>query len=116
MGQETVSITHTTQDPGAYSAARIEDEVALLRAEVAEILGAHTGLKPAYAEPLAAALVEGLRERLGGQLLYIPTNRSAAKAKRDARIRAEFNGRNRDEVCARHGISRSSFYGIVNRR
>ncbi|TQE91142.1 MAG: DNA-binding protein, partial [Spiribacter salinus] len=46
----------------------------------------------------------------GGARLYIPCKDRAA---RDAAIRAEFTGRNHDEVCRRHGISRRTLYRII---
>ena len=43
---------------------------------------------------------------------YIPAE---DREGRDAAIRAEFNGRNRDDVCRKFGISKSQFYKILSR-
>jgi len=78
-------------------------------------------------------LMDTLRSRLGGDTL---TESKADEIKRDIMLRyggdsayickidperskkimIEFNGRNRDDVCRRHNISRSQFYSILKGR
>lgn len=51
-----------------------------------------------------------IRNQYGGQEIYI------SKIDRDARrtaILQEFNGRNRKELCARHGICKAQFYNML---
>ena len=56
-------------------------------------------------------MVEGLREVHGAKRIYIP---GIDKAKRNAAIRAEFNGRNHAHVMAKYGIGRARLYEIIN--
>ncbi|WP_454752163.1 Mor transcription activator family protein [Cupriavidus necator] len=64
------------------------------------------------AKPFVEALERGLRQLLGGQEVYIP---APDRRERDEAIRAAFNGRNRDEVCRQFGISKTTFYEVINR-
>lgn len=82
--------------------------LSIMTAVVSEEIGFHQ----MFADQIAQALVTGLRRRLGGQEIYIP---AADKVARDERIRAEFNGRNRDEICEREGISKTRLYQIVGK-
>jgi Mor family transcriptional regulator len=45
--------------------------------------------------------------------VYCPKTIDTDRAERDAAIRRDFNGRNRDELCREHGISKSRLYQIV---
>lgn len=98
--------------------AQIEDEAIQLHREFVEIVREEIGMNEAFANTMAAALVRGMRKRYGGQRLgrkdiYVP---APSKAARNAAIRQEFNGTNRDEVCKKHGISRAMLYVIVSKR
>ncbi|WP_042886363.1 Mor transcription activator family protein [Cupriavidus necator] len=64
------------------------------------------------ARPIIEGLERGLRRLLGGQEVYIP---APDRRERDEAIRAAFNGRNRDEVCRQFGISKTTFYEVINR-
>jgi len=64
------------------------------------------------ARDMARALFGGLQRLRGGMEHYIPAE---DRELRDAAIRAEFNGRNRDEVCRKFGIGKSQLYAIVRR-
>lgn len=64
------------------------------------------------ARDMARALFGGLQRLRGGMEHYIPAE---DREGRDAAIRAEFNGRNRDDVCRKFGISKSQFYKILSR-
>lgn len=64
------------------------------------------------ARDMARALFGGLQRLRGGMEHYIPAEDREA---RDAAIRAEFNGRNRTEICQKYGIGKSQLYAIVRR-
>lgn len=64
------------------------------------------------ARDMARALFGGLQRLRGGMEHYIPAE---DREGRDAAIRVEFNGRNRDDVCRKFGISKSQFYKILSR-
>ena len=72
------------------------------------------------AELLAAAIMDEVRRRIGGQTIYVhrhdPAVYTQKIATRDDAVRAAFNGRNRREVCAQFGIKRSTFYRITGKR
>ncbi len=53
-----------------------------------------------------------IRSEFGGDAIYIARRNSSARHELVCR---DFNGRNRDEVCRRHGISRSTFYELLKR-
>ena len=63
---------------------------------------------------IAAGMVRWMSPQVGGDVLYCPKTLDADRAARDAAIRREFNGRNREALCARHGISKSRLYQIVS--
>lgn len=92
------------------SAAQSEDAAIQLEHDFVEIIRSRIGLNEALATIHAQEIVRGLRERRGGESLWIP---ASDKTERDAAIRREFNGQNREEVMRRHGISRSRLYQIV---
>lgn len=99
-------ITSLTPGQSEDAAVQLEHEITSI---VREEIGMHEGL----AGLIAAAMVRGLRRRLGGQELYIPApDRSA----RDASIRREFTGTNVDELMRRHDLSRTRIYQIVGQR
>lgn len=63
---------------------------------------------------LARGMVRWMAPQVGGDVLYCPKTLDADRSDRDEAIRREFNGRNRDELCSRHEISKSSFYRIIS--
>jgi len=91
--------------------AQRDDEAMLLVAEMTEIVRKKIGMHEAFAAQVATAVVEGLREVHGAKRIYIP---GIDKAKRNAAIRAEFNGRNHAHVMSKFTISRSRLYEIIN--
>lgn len=97
------------------STSRTEAEASalLLEREVALIVQEELGLKEQFATAFAQAIVKGLRERLGGDDIYIP---APDKSERNAQIRAMFNGRNLKEVCARFGVGHDTVYRAVKSR
>lgn len=93
------------------SPAREESSAIFLQKEMQDILKVETGLHDEFAAMIATALVRGWRKRAGAQRIYIPAPTDFET--RDDAIRREFNGTNREEVCRRHGISRSRLYQII---
>ena len=76
-------------------------------AELRAVVREEFKLSDTLAEKAADVLLVGLRKRIGGQEVYLP---AADKAKRNAAIRAAFNGRNMDEVCKVYGVSADTVY------
>lgn len=93
--------------------AKNEDAAVALLYEMTAIVREEIGMNELFAAQIAEAITRGLRRRMGGDYHYIP---APDKAARDAAVRADFNGQNRDEVCRRHGISKTQFYRIIGRR
>lgn len=94
------------------SPAREESSAIFLQQEMQDILKVETGLHDEFAAIIATALVRGWRKRAGRQTIYIPGE--PKNTDRDNDIRREFNGTNREEVCRKHGISRSRLYQIIS--
>jgi Mor family transcriptional regulator len=68
------------------------------------------GGEDTFSEAQALQVENQVRREYGGEAVYI------SKLDRDARretILREFNGRNRKELCAKHGLSRTQFYEIL---
>jgi Mor family transcriptional regulator len=61
----------------------------------------------------ALVIVEALRFRFGGSLLYIPKGDKMDRATRDAELCAAFTGRNHRELSRRYGLTVSQVYGII---
>lgn len=68
------------------------------------------GLEEPIAKALAKAIVREIRRHHGGCRLYIPRSDRAALG---AAVRRDFDGRNRDAICAHYGISRATFYRML---
>ena len=72
--------------------------------------------KIAVADPAvtpALDIVEGIRARFGGSLLYIPQGAKMDRAARDAKICAAFTGRNHRELSRRYGLAVSTIYDVI---
>lgn len=93
---------------------RLGDKISAIEllAEVEAVVREEVGFNEHFAEQIASAITRGLRRRLGGQEIYIPAEDKQA---RNEQIRADFNGRNRDEVMRKHRISKSQLYEIVRK-
>lgn len=102
-----------TDLPFEMTPGQAEDAAVQLEQDIIGIVREEIGMHEQMATVFAQALVRGLRRRLGGQELYIP---SPNRAERDAAIRREFNGTNIDALMKRHGIGRARVYQIVGRR
>lgn len=62
---------------------------------------------------VAQGMVRWMAPQVGGDVLYVPKSLDEDRAVRDAAIRQEFNGRNRDALLVKYEISKTSFYRIV---
>lgn len=85
----------------------------VLRAELTDVVKQQLGLHGSQAIKTADALLRGLMERMGGQGIYIPTT---PRSERHAAILMDFAGNNAAEVCAKHGISKSTLYRLLTFR
>ncbi len=97
------------------TAAQAEDAAVQLERDFLAIVREEIGMNERLAGVFAQALVSGLRNRMGGQELYIP---APDRSERDAAIRREFNG-TRESLSAimrRTGLSRARVYSIVGER
>jgi len=65
------------------------------------------------AQCVAEIVVAGLRHRYGGDELYIPVAATSYPVK--AILQDYAKGDSVRTVCKRHGISRSTFYRLLNR-
>ena len=81
--------------------------------DLADVLREKVGFREPLASVIAQMQVDGLRERLGGQEVYIS---AMDKAARDTSIRETFNGRNIKEVYAKFGVSAATVYRVCSRR
>lgn len=70
---------------------------------------------PGEAAALALALVEALRARFGGSLIYFPKGEAFDRARRDRALLAAFDGRNHRDLARRFGIGLAAVYDIIAR-
>lgn len=92
-----------------------EDKNVTLHYEMTSIIREKVGMHEQFASQIAEAIVDGLRERRGGTDLYVGSASAAARVRRNAKIKQDFNGRNRDEICRKYRISRPQFYRIIGK-
>ena len=93
-----------------HTTAQTEDAAIQLEHDFVEIIRQRIGLNEMLATIHAQEIVRGLRERHGGQELWIP---APDKSERNAAILRDFHGNNAGEVMKRYGIKRTQFYRIV---
>lgn len=87
-----------------------------LRNDLAAILEKECGYDKPSAWRIAEVSLRGLRILFPGQSLgdyYLAVTTAEERKQRDVAIRAEFNGRNRIEVCHKYKISKTRLYEIV---
>lgn len=68
------------------------------------------GLDAGLSSALSKAVMSRLQKLLGKNTVYFPEKITTA---RYAQIRHEFNGINRDALCEKYGISKSTFYKAI---
>lgn len=71
----------------------------------------HAFLENSFSENFSEQIEKQICSDYGGQAIYLP--KIICRDERRAAILREFNGRNRKELCAKHGISKSLFYNIL---
>lgn len=77
-------------------------------AELVDVLRAtfiRRGLAEGVALDSAQSAVLAISQHLGGRQIYLPTGERIRAAMRDRRIYLEYNGRNREELALRYGIT-----------
>lgn len=94
------------QLPDSYPEV-LRDLAVCIQQTMAQIATADPAVTPAL------VIVEGIRARFGGSLLYIPRGAKLDRAARDAEIRAAFTGHNHRELARRYGLTVSAIYDII---
>jgi Mor family transcriptional regulator len=94
--------------------AKNDDSYVELQYQFTDIARAELGFDEQVAGTIAEALIRGLSKRMRGQSIYIPS--APYISERNAAIRKENNGRNRDELCSKYDISLKTFYKIINEK
>lgn len=84
-----------------------------LQSDVCEALQNAIGFKDDIAKPLADAIVKKIQASWGGREIYIPVDRD--NVERNQAIKAQFNGRNHDEICRSYDISPRTLYRVIQR-
>lgn len=84
-----------------------------MRTRIVRVIRESTGLLEQFAVPIADQVLKVVERDIDGHAL----NRTEREMQeqRDRLVLADFDGRNRDEVCRKHGISRATFYRILGR-
>lgn len=98
----------------APSPAHEESNALFLQSEMQDIIKNDRALFESMTALIADALVRGWRKRCGAQRIYIPA--PPRNEDRDANIKREFNGANREEICRKYSISRARLYQIISKR
>jgi Mor family transcriptional regulator len=80
-------------------------------AEDLEVIAVKFGVSVQIAADMARAMIERIKESVGGDDLYIP---KPDKQKRNRLIKSKFNGVNHDEIYAEFGISKSTLYRVLS--
>ena len=71
-------------------------------------------LPAVQAEPLTLDIIETIRSRFEGGLIYIPKGRFFKIAQRNKAILAEFDGHNHRALAIRYGLSIVTIYDIIS--
>lgn len=88
---------------------QVEDHIAALRTDIVRTLCELLQVDEPQAAVIAARLISSMRERFGGERLYIGVRNGTD---RDAVLR-DWRGNNAEEVCAAHRISLRTLYRII---
>lgn len=93
-----------------------DDSAVSLVYEITAAIQQEVGMAEGFASQIAEAITRGLRKRLGGTEVYVPKYAARLeKRDRDNQIRGEFNGRNRQALQERFGLSKTQIYDIVKK-
>jgi Mor family transcriptional regulator len=80
-------------------------------AEDLEVIAVKFGVSVQIAADMASAMIERIKESVGGDDLYVP---KPDKQKRNRLIKSRFNGVNHIEVCGEFNISKATLYRVLN--
>ena len=58
-------------------------------------------------------IVERFAEEVGGERVYVSRKPRSAWSQRNAQLRAEFNGRNHDELARKYRVSKRRVYQLL---
>lgn len=83
--------------------------ISFIRAS-AESAAKEHGLDDRAARAIGKAVMDAVRMEYGGSVQHVGM---VDVVERNRRVRADFDGTNRDQVCARYGICRTTFYKII---
>ena len=78
-----------------------------------DVLQEMSALSAERCHEIAQVIMRRMSEHWGGQQVYFPKGLSMELEERDLQIYGEYNGRNRDELCLKYGISVQRFYQIL---
>lgn len=77
------------------------------------LLRLEESLPASKADDATVAIIEDIRLRYGGCLIYIPKCDSYQRNCRNSKIIRDFNGNNQVDLARKHGLSLSTIYGII---
>lgn len=87
---------------------------------MAEMLATQGGLSQPVASELAVAIANQMAKNWGGRLIYFPKGTWNGGEltcfqidERNLQIEREYNGTNRDEICAKFNVSPGRLYQII---
>ncbi|MFA6015887.1 MAG: Mor transcription activator family protein [Gallionellaceae bacterium] len=69
-----------------------------------------TLLEMGFSEEIAIDFTRRISRQFGGGPIYI---HKVESTERRENVLRQFNGRNRKEICAEHGLSKAQFYRIL---
>ncbi len=85
----------------------------MIETELCEIFETDLQFAPDHAKHVSAAVLAGLRDRLGGSEIYLP---APDKKLRDQMIRQMWNGHNMPEVCNEFEVSPRTVYRVISQK
>lgn len=103
----------TLKAPAATVATQSADAAIQLERDIIEVLRRELARNEQMLGLMARSIVHGMRDRLGGQELRIP---SPDKTARNAEIRAKYTGANVRKLAREYDLSVSSVYKIVQKK
>jgi Mor family transcriptional regulator len=114
--QGTLGLDPGAKTPGVLSPLSDEPDYPAILLEMAELVETEL-VKAEVPAPQAAALAETMaehmRERYGGQNIYLPKGEVARAKRRRAAMWADFNGSNYREIARKYGMSLQYAYQCI---
>lgn len=87
------------------------DFVSNLQAEMVRVISQEVGAPMTFANEVAQVVAQNVSAQYSGEQVYIRSKRYDP-----AEVVRDFNYRNHQEVCAKHGISQSTLWRIMRRQ